>query len=83
MALDEYLSSIPDRKAKSVRALPRILREAYTYNVPALIMKSSTDRLSVDGDYSFFLGTPDASLRRTASWLITKTSEPPEVLASI
>lgn len=83
MALDEYLSSIPDRKAKSVRALPRILREAYTYNVPALIMKSSTDRLSVDGDYSFFLGTPDASLRRIASWLITKNSETPEVLASI
>ena len=50
MALDAYLSSIPDRKAKSVRALPRMLREAYTYNVPALIMKSSTDRLSVDGD---------------------------------
>ena len=56
MALDAYLSSIPDRKAKSVRALPRILREAYTYNVPALIMKSSTDRLSVDGDYFFFPG---------------------------
>tara|TARA_B100001989_G_scaffold58914_1_gene39245 strand:+ start:1227 stop:1868 length:642 start_codon:yes stop_codon:yes gene_type:complete len=83
MALDAYLSSIPDRKANSVRSLPRILREAYTYEVPALIMKSSTDRLSVDGDYSFFLGTPDASLRRIASWLITKNSETPEVLASI
>ena len=34
MALDAYLSSIPDRKANSVRTLPRILREAYTYEVP-------------------------------------------------
>ncbi len=83
MDLDEYLTNVPDRKARSPRSLPSILREAYTYGVPALIMKSSTDRLSADGGYSFFLGTPDVALRRIASWLITKNSTNPSVLCSI
>jgi len=83
MGLDEYLFSISERKSRSVRVLPKILREAYTYDVPALIMKSNTDRLSADGTYSFFLGTPDTSLRRIASWMITKNSGTPEVLASV
>ena len=56
MGLDEYLFSISERKSRSVRVLPKILREAYTYDVPALIMKSNTDRLSADGTYSFSWG---------------------------
>ena len=83
MDLDDFLGSIPVRKSRSVRALPAILREAYTYNVPALIMKSSTDRLSRDGGYSFFLGTPDDAMRRIASWLITRNSDAPENLAAL
>tara|TARA_B100001113_G_scaffold349965_1_gene346261 strand:- start:1407 stop:2042 length:636 start_codon:yes stop_codon:yes gene_type:complete len=83
MDLDDFLGNISTRKSRSVRALPTILREAYTYNVPALIMKSSTDRLSRDGGYSFFLGTPDDAMRRIASWLITRNSATPENLASL
>ena len=83
MDLDDFLGNIPTRKSRSVRALPAILREAYTYNVPALIMKSSTDRLSRDGGYSFFLGTPDDAMRRIASWLITRNSDAPENLAAL
>ena len=83
MDLDDFLGSIPLRKSRSARALPAILREAYTYNVPALIMKSSTDRLSRDGGYSFFLGTPDDAMRRIASWLITRNSDAPENLAAL
>lgn len=83
MDLDDFLGSIPVRKSRSTRALPAILREAYTYNVPALIMKSSTDRLSRDGGYSFFLGTPDDAMRRIASWLITRNSDAPENLAAL
>ena len=83
MDLDDFLGSIPVRKSRSARALPAILREAYTYNVPALIMKSSTDRLSRDGGYSFFLGTPDDAMRRIASWLITRNSDAPENLAAL
>ena len=83
MDLDDFLGSIPLRKSRSARALPAILREAYTYNVPALIMKSSTDRLSRDGGYSFFLGTPDDAMRRIASWLITRNSDAPENLVAL
>ena len=83
MGLDDFLGNIPIRKSRSVRALPSILREAYTYNVPALIMKSSTDRLSQDGGYSFFLGTPDDAMRRIASWLITRNSDAPENLSAL
>ena len=83
MGLDDFLGNIPIRKSRSVRALPSILREADTYNVPALIMKSSTDRLSQDGGYSFFLGTPDDAMRRIASWLITRNSDAPENLSAL
>ena len=83
MDLDDFLGNVSIRKSRSVRALPAILREAYTYNVPALIMKSSTDRLSRDGGYSFFLGTPDDAMRRIASWLITRNSDSPANLSLI
>ena len=48
-----------------------IVREAYTVGVPALLMKSSTDRLGLAAGYSFHLGTPDEVLRRIASWLLS------------
>ena len=67
MDLDDFLGNIPTRKSRSVRALPAILREAYTYNVPALIMKSSTDRLSRDGGYSVF-NAGVRGLGEIASW---------------
>jgi len=50
-----------------------LVREAYTVGVPALLMKSSTDRLGLAAGYSFHLGTPDEVLRRIASWLLSNS----------
>ncbi len=48
-----------------------VVREAYPIGVPALIIKSQTDRLAEAGGYRFHLGTPDDVLRRICSWLLT------------
>jgi len=48
-----------------------VIREAYPIGVPALIVKSQTDRLGSSGGYAFHLGTPDEVLRRICSWLLT------------
>ena len=77
LVLDEFLESQPKRVHKSHRKLARVVREAYPIGVPALIMKSSTDRLGASAGYSFHLGTPDDILRRIASWLITHAT--PEI----
>ncbi len=70
-ALDEFLQSQSDRIHRSDRRLLKMVREAYPIGVPALIMKSSTDRLGESAGYEFHLGTPDELLRRLASWLLT------------
>ena len=70
--LDGFLEEQPGRSHKSHRSLAKIVREAYPIGVPAMIMKSSTDRLGTSAGYSFHLGTPDEILRRVASWLITE-----------
>jgi len=69
--LDNFLARQPSRVHRSDRRLARIVREAYPIGVPALIMKSSTDRLGESAGYTFHLGTPDEMLRRIASWLLT------------
>jgi len=70
-ALDEFLESQSARIHRSDRRLFKMVREAYPIGVPALIMKSSTDRLGESAGYEFHLGTPDELLRRLASWLLT------------
>ena len=70
-ALDEFLESQSARIHHSDRRLSKMVREAYPIGVPALIMKSSTDRLGESAGYEFHLGTPDELLRRLASWLLT------------
>ena len=80
MVLDEFLESQPKRVHRSYRKLARVVREAYPIGVPALIMKSSTDRLGESAGYSFHLGTPDDILRRIASWLITYAKGNQDVL---
>ena len=72
--LDEFLSKYQDSVHTSDKKLLKITREAYPIGIPALIMKSSTDRLGSSAGYSFHLGTPDSLLRRLASWLITKNN---------
>tara|TARA_Y100000768_G_C23956661_1_gene673173 strand:+ start:911 stop:1567 length:657 start_codon:yes stop_codon:yes gene_type:complete len=72
--LDEFLSKYQDSVHTSEKKLLKIIREAYPIGIPALIMKSSTDRLGTSAGYSFHLGTPDGLLRRLASWLITKNN---------
>jgi hypothetical protein len=78
--LDDFLVQQPRKSHKSHRNLAKIVREAYPIGVPALIMKSSTDRLGNSAGYSFHLGTPDEMLRRVASWLITEAGEDQRVL---
>jgi hypothetical protein len=78
--LDEFLGEQPRRMHRSHRSLAKMVREAYPIGVPALIMKSSTDRLGDSAGYSFHLGTPDEILRRIASWLITEAGEDQRVL---
>jgi hypothetical protein len=78
--LDEFLGDQTRRSHKSHRSLAKIVREAYPIGVPAMIMKSSTDRLGDSAGYSFHLGTPDEILRRVASWLITEAGEDQRVL---
>lgn len=69
--LDEFFDSVPSRAHSSARRLAKIVRSAYPIGVPALIMKSSTDRFGEAAGYSFHLGTPDENLRRITSWLLT------------
>jgi len=83
LVLDEFLESQPNRVHRSHRKLARVVREAYPIGVPALIMKSSTDRLGASAGYSFHLGTPDDILRRIASWLITNANYNQDVLWSL
>ena len=51
--LDDFLDSQKKASYKSHKKLARIAREAYPIGVPALIMKSSTDRLGASAGYSF------------------------------
>jgi len=79
-SLDEFLDSQPPRIHRSNRKLAKMIREAYPIGVPALIMKSSTDRLGESAGYEFHLGTPDELLRRLASWLLTGAGDDQRVL---
>lgn len=79
-SLDEFLDSQPLRIHRSDRKLAKMVREAYPIGVPALIMKSSTDRLGESAGYEFHLGTPDELLRRLASWLLTGASDNQRIL---
>ena len=78
--LDNFLEQQPPRVHRSDRRLAGVVREAYPIGVPALIMKSSTDRLGESAGYSFHLGTPDELLRRIASWLLTGAGDDQSVL---
>ena len=79
-ALDDFLAQQAPRVHRSDRRLAGVVREAYPIGVPALIMKSSTDRLGQSAGYSFHLGTPDELLRRVASWLLTGAGDDQTVL---
>ena len=72
--LDEYLGNQHHNVHQSSKKLLKVVREAYPIGIPALIMKSTTDRIGISAGYSFHLGTPDGLLRRLASWLITKNN---------
>ena len=81
--LDEYFDSISRRVHSSPRKLAKVVRAAYPIGVPALIMKSSTDRFGEAAGYSFHLGTPDENLRRIASWLLTNAGGEQNVLVKL
>jgi hypothetical protein len=81
--LDEFLNNQPKNVHSSDRALANLVRNAYPIGVPALIMKSSTDRMMVSSGYSFILGTPDELLRSLASWLITEAGNTHRVLLKL
>ncbi len=73
--LDDLLSVQPAHVHKKPKLLLKVVREAYPIGVPALILKSHTDRLAIAGRYQFHLGTPDSILRRICSWLLTNQIE--------
>ena len=81
--LDEYFDSTSGRVHSSPRKLANVVRAAYPIGVPALIMKSSTDRFGEAAGYSFHLGTPDENLRRIASWLLTNAGGDQKVLVKL
>ena len=78
--LDEYFDSTSRRVHSSPRKLANVVRAAYPIGVPALIMKSSTDRFGEAAGYSFHLGTPDENLRRITSWLLTNAGSDQKTL---
>ena len=79
--LDDWLSSQPAKVHLRSKRLMGVIREAYPIGVPALIIKSQTDRLGSSGGYAFHLGTPDDFLRRICSWLLTHSQ--PDVLSQV
>ena len=81
--LDEYFDSTSHRVHSSPRKLAKVVRAAYPIGVPALIMKSSTDRFGEAAGYSFHLGTPDENLRRIASWLLTNAGSEQKALVKL
>ena len=81
--LDEFFDSTSSRAHSSPRKLANVVRAAYPIGVPALIMKSSTDRYGEAAGYSFHLGTPDENLRRIASWLLTNARSEQKVLSKL
>ena len=81
--LDDYLEKQSSSSHKSSKKLAKIVREAYPIGVPAMIMKSSTDRLGKSAGYSFHLGTPDDLLRRVASWILTNSSNRHRVILEL
>ena len=81
--LDDFLIKQNSRIHLSDRKLANLVREAYPIGVPALIMKSSTDRMMDSSGYSFILGTPDELLRNLASWLITNAGNTHKILLKL
>ena len=73
--LDDYLSSIDKRSLNKPKFILNCIRDAYPIGVPALSIKSTTDRIGLDAGYSFHLGTAEPELRRIASWIFTNISD--------
>ena len=73
--LDDYLSSIDKWSLNKPKFLLNCIRDAYPIGVPALSIKSTTDRIGLDAGYSFHLGTAEPELRRIASWIFTNISD--------
>lgn len=73
--LDDHLSSIKKRALQKPKLLLEHIREAYPIGIPALSLKSTTDRIGLDAGYSFHLGTAEPELRRIASWIFTNISQ--------
>ena len=70
--LDDHLEQATPKMLKRPKRLMKHLRDAYPIGVPALAMKSTTDRIGAHAGYSFHLGTPEPELHRIASWILTR-----------
>lgn len=70
--LDDHLEQVTPKMLKRPKRLMKHIRDAYPIGVPALAMKSTTDRIGAHAGYSFHLGTPEPELQRIASWILTK-----------
>ena len=80
--LDDHLSSINNRVLQKPKLLLEFIREAYPIGIPALSLKSTTDRMGLDAGYAFHLGAAEPELRRIASWIFTNISQP-EIIENI
>ncbi|RAH14107.1 MAG: hypothetical protein CMB56_006675 [Methanobacteriota archaeon] len=81
--LDDFLSNVNWEVNKKNKKLLKVLREAYTCGVPAMIAKSLTDRLKDAGGYKFYLGTPPEELRLIASYIMTEFNNEPEIIIQL
>ncbi len=70
--LDDHLEQVTPKMLKRPKRLMKHIRDAYPIGVPALAMKSTTDRIGAHAGYSFHLGTPEPELQRIASWILTR-----------
>ncbi len=73
--LDDHLSSVSKKALQKPKLLLEHIRDAYPIGIPALSIKSTTDRMGLDAGYSFHLGTPEPELRRIASWIFTNYTQ--------
>ncbi len=81
--LDDHLEQVTPKMLKRPKRLMKHLREAYPIGVPALAMKSTTDRIGAHAGYSFHLGTPEPELQRIASWTLTRMEGMDEAIETL
>jgi len=69
--------------SKNMDDVLTFLSQAYQCGLPLLIAQSYSDRLSQAGGFAFHYGTPDPQMRRIASWILTNSNSPKQIIDSL